>query len=122
METIMPHKNMTLWQWLLLVLSAPNEAVKVGLALVAGEAARWLLGDRTHFRYVLGDFIACLLIYCAIRPYIQLMPSVYGFKISPDLVVLVIALLGTHGIKSVVVAIAGKFGLDLKGASKNRGL
>jgi uncharacterized protein YggT (Ycf19 family) len=118
----MPHKNITLWQWLVLVLSAPNEAMKVTLALVAGEAARWLLGNRTHFRYVLGDFIACLLIYCAIRPYISLMPPVYGFKVSPDLVVLIISLLGTHGIKSVVVAVVGKFGLDLKGASKNRGL
>ncbi len=118
----MPHKNITLWQWLVLVLSAPNEAVKVGLALVAGEAARWLLGGRTHFRYMLGDFIACALIYCAIRPYIQLMPPIYGFKVSLDFAVLFIGLLGTHGLKSVVVAIAGKLGLDLKGASKNRDL
>ncbi|MFU1851466.1 MULTISPECIES: hypothetical protein [Citrobacter] len=118
----MPHKNITLWQWLVLVLSAPNEAVKVCLALVGGEAARWLLGDRTHFRYVLGDFIACLLIYCAIRPYISLMPSVYGFKVSPDLVVLIISLLGTHGIKSIVVAVAGKFGLDLRDIQKDRSL
>lgn len=118
----MPHKNITLWQWLILVLSAPNEAVKVGLALVAGEAARWLLGGRTHFRYVLGDFIACTLIYCAIRPYIQLMPPIHGFKVSLDFAVLFIALLGTHGLRSVVVAVAGKLGLDLKGASKNRDL
>lgn len=118
----MPHKSISLWQWLMLVLSAPNEAVKVCLALVAGEVARWLLGDRTHFRYVLGDFISCLLIYCAIRPYIQLMPSVYGFKVSLDLVVLVIALLGTHGLKSVVVAIASKFGFNLRNSQKNHDL
>ena len=118
----MPHKNITLWQWLILVLSAPSEAVKVGLALVAGEAARWLLGGRARFRYALGDLIACALIYCAIRPYIQLMPTIYGFKVSLDFAVLFIGLLGTHGLKSVVVAIAGKLGLDLKSASKNRDL
>lgn len=117
----MPHKNITLWQWVILVLSAPNEAVKVGLALAAGEIARWLLGERTRFRYVLGDFIACILIYCAIRPYVPIMPPLHGFKISLDLVVLLIALLGTHGIKAIASAFISRiFGIDLKGFQKNR--
>ncbi|EIV6181099.1 TPA: hypothetical protein ACS3VG_004672 [Klebsiella aerogenes] len=114
----MPHK-LSIWQWIALVMSAPNEALKVGAALAAGELSRWLLGERTRFRYVLGDFIACVLIYCALRPYIPALPPIYGFKISPDLVVLVIALLGAHGIKEVVVAVAKKFGIQLNGESKN---
>lgn len=118
----MPHKNITLWQWLVLVLSAPSEGVKVGLALVAGEVARWLLGGRTHFRYALGDLIACALIYFAIRPYIPLLPPIHGFKVSLDFAVVLIALTGAHGLKSIVVAVASKFGFDLRSSQKKRDL
>lgn len=116
----MPHKNITVWQWLLLVASAPSEAVKVFLALAAGELARWLLGERTRFRYVVGDFISCVLIYCAIRPFIPLFPPLYGLRVSPDLVVLVIALLGAHGVKAMISAVVKKlFGIDLRGVSND---
>ncbi|MCU6199102.1 hypothetical protein KWI12_19795 [Citrobacter cronae] len=116
----MPHKNITLWQWLVLVLSAPSEAVKVFLALLAGEVARWLLNSKARLRYAVGDLIACVLVYYAILPFIKAIPTIHGVTITPDLVVLIIALLGAHGVKSAIGLVVKKvFGVDLKGALKD---
>lgn len=113
------HRNINFWQWLLLVFSTPGEGFRVAGAMLVGELARWLLGEETTFRYKCGDVIACILVYYAIRPFIARLPAVYGIPIPPDLIVISIALLGTHGVKSVVVVLAKKFGIDLTGASKN---
>jgi hypothetical protein len=112
-----PHKSISLWQWLILVFSTPNEGARVFLALLGGELARWLLGGRSKWRYLVGDILVCVLVYYAIRPFIAAIPAIYGQKISPDIVMITISLLGAHGIKTVVVAVARKFGLNLEAAS-----
>lgn len=89
------------------------------LALLGGELARWLLGGRSKWRYLVGDILVCVLVFFALRPFIAAIPAIYGQKISPDIVMIIISLLGTHGIKSVVVAVARKFGLNLEESTKS---
>lgn len=97
----MPHKIDSFWEWLQVLFSAPREAIEIALTLILGETGRWCLGGG-KFRERIGDLITCLLLFYLIRPWIPVLPELYGVKIRPGAVAIIIALLGSHGVGQIL--------------------
>lgn len=97
----MPHKSGAFWEWLRLLFSTPHEALDIALTLVMGELGRWCLGGG-KFRERLGDLIICLLVFYLVRPWIPVIPPVFGVQVRPAAVAIAIALLGSHGVGQIL--------------------
>lgn len=114
----MPHR-LSLSGWFAMLLTHPPDALRIALILLLGEAGRWLLGGG-KVREVTGDLIMCLLIFCLVRPHIASLPPIYGVKLSPGQVAIVISLAGSRLLGSILAwAFKKKTGLDITGGSKH---
>lgn len=101
------------------LFSQPKETIKVMSILMLGEIGRWLYG-KGKIRERIGDLIVCLMIFYLIRPHIIVIPPLYGIKLSPGAIAIIIALLGTHGIGRVFLyMIKKKTGIEPGSTKKN---
>lgn len=110
----MPYKH-TLPEVLVMLFTNPPEALRIIAIMAGGALARGCLSSSNSHLKRLGDLFFCILAFYCIRPFIPVMPTVFGVQVPRGTIAIVISLGGSHLIYAVVkYFVKRRTGVDLK--------
>ncbi|MFP2517062.1 hypothetical protein [Buttiauxella agrestis] len=114
----MPYRH-TLYEVFLMLFTNPPEALKIIGIMVGGALTRACLGSTNGFLRRIGDLSFCILMYYCIRPFIPVMPMIFGFEVPRAVIAILISLLGSHVIYTrVKFFLKKKTGIDISTMEK----
>lgn len=115
----MPYKH-TLSEVLVLLFTNPPEAVRIIGVMGLGGIARACLNSSSGILKRLGDICCCVLMFYCIKPFIPVMPTIFGVQVPRGTIAIAISLLGSHIIYALIkFFVKRRTGADLKEIEKN---
>ncbi|WP_234082985.1 hypothetical protein [Enterobacter quasiroggenkampii] len=115
----MPYKH-TLPEVLLMLFTNPPEAARIIGIMGLGGIARACLNSSSGLLKRIGDISCCVLMFYCIKPFIPIMPTIFGVQVSRGTIAIAISLLGTHVIYALIrFFFKRRTGADLKEIEKN---
>jgi len=91
----MPYKH-TLSEVLLMLCANSPEAFRIIAIMAGGAFTRACLGSSNSHLKRLGDLFFCILAFYCIRPFIPVMPTIFGVQVPRGTIAIAISLLGSH--------------------------
>ncbi|MHA1086689.1 hypothetical protein [Enterobacter ludwigii] len=115
----MPYKH-SLPEVLALLFTNPPEAARIIGIMGLGGIARACLNSSWGILKCIGDISCCVLMFYCIKPFILVMPSIFGVQIPRGTIAIAISLLGSHIIYALIkIFVKRRTGTDLKEIEKN---